>query len=55
MNNEDRYSTYNVSEIKAIIDEAIQFEMWETRNEQEKWDTLLNLQTRLYDKFGISD
>lgn len=49
------YETYNLIQIKKIIDEAVQIEMFENRNEQEKWDVLQNLQTRLYDNFGIEE
>lgn len=53
--NEENYGTYSLAEIKSIIDESVQFEMWDTRHDQSKWDVLLNLQTRLYEKFGISE
>lgn len=53
--NEENYSTYSLAEIKSIIDESVQFEMWNTIHDQSKWDVLLNLQARLYEKFGISE
>lgn len=45
--------TYTLVEIKRIIDEATQLEMWE--NKQEEWEKIINLQTRLYDLFGIDE
>ena len=45
--------TYTLVEIKRIIDEATQIEMWE--NKQEEWKKILNMQTRLYDLFGIDE
>lgn len=49
------YETYNLIEIKKIISEATQLEMWDTRENQEKWEVILNMQTRLYDLFGIEE
>lgn len=51
----DRNSTYNLIEIKKIIREAAQLEMWETREDEKQWKVILNMQTRLYDLFGIGD
>ena len=49
------YETYNLIEIKKIISEATQLEMWDTRENQEKWEVILNMQTRLHDLFGIEE
>lgn len=48
-------STYNVREIKSIINQAIEWKMFETRDKQEIWDELLDLKTRLFDMFGIEE
>lgn len=42
------YETYNLIEINKIISEATQLEMWDTRENQEKWEVILNMQTRFY-------
>lgn len=44
---------YTRQEIKLAIDEASQFSMF--YNENEHWDALLDLQSRLYEQFGIED
>ena len=49
------YETYNLLEIKKIISEATQLEMWDTREDKEKWKVLQNMQTRLHDLFGIEE
>ena len=49
------YETYNLIEINKIISEATQLEMWDTRENQEKWEVILNMQTRLHDLFGIEE
>ena len=42
------YETYNLIEINKIISEVTQLEMWDTRENQEKWEVILNMQTRFY-------
>lgn len=46
-------SFYDVSEIKYKIDTAIQLTMYYT--DKEKWDALLDAQSRLYEEFGLED
>ena len=46
-------SVYAKSEIKYRIDTAIQLVMYNT--DEEKWDALLNAQSRLYEEFGLED
>lgn len=43
--------TYRTDEIRRNIDAAIQISMLET--EEENWDVILEVQTRLYERFGI--
>lgn len=43
---------YRVDEIKYNIDTAIQKSMYET--DKEKWEIILEVQSRLYDEFGIN-
>lgn len=52
---DDLYATYNKKEIKTIISQAIEMEMWETRDNEEYWAPLRNLETKLYDMFEIFD
>lgn len=42
---------YNIVEIKYSIDEAIQKAMFE--HEGDKWDLIMEIQSRLYEEFGI--
>lgn len=44
-------SQYRIDEIKYNIDTAIQKSMYET--DEEKWDAILEVQSRLYEEFGI--
>ncbi len=50
MNNSGQYKT---NEIKYNIDTAIQKSMYET--DQEKWKVILEVQSRLYEEFGIEE
>ena len=47
-----RPSYYRNDEIKYKIDTAIQMVMFEKG--KENWDTLLEVQDKLYDEFGLS-
>ena len=46
-------SVYAKSEIKYRIDTAIQLTMLSTY--EEKWVVLLDVQSRLYEEFGLKD
>lgn len=48
----NRQSYYRNDEIKYKIDTAIQMIMFEKG--KENWDTLLEVQAKLYDEFGLS-
>lgn len=48
MNNSGKYRK---EEIKYNIDSAIQRSMYET--DEEKWDAILEVQSGLYEEFGI--
>ena len=52
---DNMYATYNLKEIKSIINQAVEREMWDTRDKRENWDTIKNLKTSLFDMFGIED
>lgn len=45
--------TYTKKEIKLAIDEATQFSMYHVK--EDKWNILMELQSRLYEQFGIED
>lgn len=47
--------TYSLKEIRSIINQAAEKEMWDTRDKQENWDTIQDLKTRLFDMFGIEE
>lgn len=47
----DLKSYYRNDEIKYKIDTAIQMTMFE--NNKEKWDVLLEVQTKLYEEFEL--
>ena len=47
------YETYNLKEIKSIINQATELEMWEHRNNQEDWNIINDMKVRLLDMFGI--
>lgn len=44
---------YEQNEIKYKIDTAIQLAMYYA--DEEKWDALLDAQSRLYEEFGLED
>ena len=46
-------SQYRIDEIKYNIDAAIQKSMFET--EEDKWKIILEVQSRLYEEFGIDE
>ena len=46
-------SQYRIDEIKYNIDTAIQKSMFET--EEDKWKIILEVQSRLYEEFGIDE
>ena len=46
-------SQYRIDEIKYNIDTAIQKSMLET--EEDKWKIILEVQSRLYEEFGIDE
>ncbi len=52
---DNMYGTYNLKEIRSIINQAVEFEMWNTRDKKEEWDTIQNLKVRLFDMFGIEN
>lgn len=45
--------TYRLDEIKYNIDTAIQRSMFET--DKEKWNIIMEVQSRLYEEFGINE
>lgn len=47
--------TYSLKEIRNIINQATQKEIWGTRDKQENWDTIQDLKTRFFDMFGIEE
>lgn len=49
------YETYNLKEIRRIINQAVELEKWDTRNKQEDWEVIQNLKVRLFDMLGIED
>ena len=55
MKNDDKYKDgiYRVDEIKYKIDIAIQKSMFE--NDEVNWNIILEVQSRLYEEFGLSD
>jgi len=52
---DNMYETYNLKEIKSVINQAVEFEMWDARDKQDHWDTIQNLKIRLFDLFGIEN
>lgn len=46
-------SQYRIDEIKYNIDTSIQKSMLET--EEDKWKIILEVQSRLYEEFGIDE
>lgn len=46
-------SQYRIDEIKYNIDNAIQKSMFHT--DEEKWKIILEVQSRLYEEFGIDE
>lgn len=48
-------ATYNLKEIKSVVNQAVELEMWEKRNSKENWDTIQDLKTRLFEMFGIDE
>ena len=46
-------SQYRIDEIKYNIDTAIQESMFET--DEDKWKIILEVQSRLYEEFGIDE
>ena len=52
---ENMYSTYNLMELRSIINQAVELEMWETRDKQENWEVIQNLKVRLFDMLGIGN
>lgn len=46
-------SMYNIVQIKYNIDSAIEKAMFE--NDEEKWNLIREIQSRLYEEFGIDD
>ena len=46
-------SQYRVDEIKYKIDTAIQRTMYE--NDEEKWEAIMEVQSYLYEEFGIEE
>ena len=46
---------YNLKEIKQIIEQAVEFEMWDTRENEKDWDVIQNMKTRLFELFGIEE
>ena len=44
---------YRVDEIKYNIDAAIQRAMYE--NDEKEWDSIMQVQSYLYEEFGIED
>ena len=46
-------SFYDVTEIKYKIDTAIQLTMY--YSDKKDWNVLLEVQSRLYEQFGIDD
>lgn len=52
----DMYKTYNLKEIKGIINEAVDAEIGFNRLfEQREMEILNDLKVRLFDMFGIED
>lgn len=47
----NKFGQYERIEIKYNIDTAIQKSMYET--DEEKWETILEVQNRLYEQFDI--
>lgn len=52
---DNMYSSYNLKEIRSIINQAVEMELWNTREHQENWNTIQDLKVRLFDMFGIED
>ena len=46
-------SQYRIDEIKYNIDTVIQKSLFET--EEDKWKIILEVQSRLYEEFGIDE
>ena len=46
-------SQYGIDEIKYNIDTVIQSSMFET--DEENWKIILEVQSRLYEEFGINE
>ena len=49
------YATYNLKEIRSIVNQAVEFEMWEKRDNEKNWEVIQDLKVRLFDLFGIED
>lgn len=52
---DNMYATYNLKEIRSIVNQAVEFEMWEKRDNEKNWDVIQDLKVRLFDMFGIED
>ncbi len=52
---DNMYATYNLKDIKSIVNQAVEFEMWEKRDSEGNWDVIQDLKVRLFDLFGIED
>lgn len=52
---DNMYATYNLKEIKSIVNQAVEFEMWEKRDYEKNWDIIHDLKIRLFDLFGIEE
>lgn len=50
---DNMYATYNLKEIRSIVNQAVEFEMWEKRDNEKNWDVIQDLKVRLFDMFGI--
>lgn len=56
MNNDNMFETYNLKEIKSIINQAVDAEIGFNRLfEQREMEIVNGLKVRLFDMFGIED
>lgn len=52
---DNMYATYNLKEIRSIVNQAVEFEMCKKRENEKNWDVIQDLKVRLFDMFGIED
>lgn len=52
---DNMYATHNLKEIRSIVNQTVEFEMWKKRDNEKNWDVIQDFKVRLFDLFGIED